>query len=117
MNDSRLEINQQLFEDDAALVTDSEEKLCILVSEFDRVCERKLSVNVGKSKVKRCSWHGNWARMHVILNDEPLAEMDCFKYLGSLVVADRGCKTDVVQRMNEGYRTWRALKSVLSNRG
>ena len=22
-------------------------------------------------------------RMHVIINDEPLEEMDCFKYLGS----------------------------------
>ena len=31
---------------------DSDEKLCRLVSEFGRVCERiKLRVNVGKSKV------------------------------------------------------------------
>ena len=28
-----------------------------------------------------------------------------------------GCERDVVQRMNEGYRVWRALKSVLSNKG
>ena len=27
-------------------------------------------------------------RMHVILNDEPLEEVDCFKYLGSQVAAD-----------------------------
>ena len=26
--------------------------------------------------------HGNGGRMHVILNGEPLEEMDCFKYLG-----------------------------------
>ena len=39
-----------------ALVADSEDKLCRLVSEFGRVCERrKLRVNVGKSKVMRCS--------------------------------------------------------------
>ena len=38
------------------LVADSEDKLCRLVSEFGRVCERrKLRVNVGKSKVMRCS--------------------------------------------------------------
>ena len=43
------EINQQLFADDTALVADSEDKLCRLVSEFGRVCERKkLRVNVGK---------------------------------------------------------------------
>ena len=41
--------------------------------EFGRVCERrKLRVNVGKSKVMRCSRYGNGDRMHVILNCEPL---------------------------------------------
>ena len=59
-NGSRFEINQLLFADDTALVADSEEKLCRLVNEFGRVCERrKLTVNVGKSKVMRCSRYGN----------------------------------------------------------
>ena len=93
-NGGRFEINQLLFADDTALVSDSEEKLCRLVSEFGRVCERrKLRVNVGKSKV-RCSRYGNrcW---YVILNGEPLEEVDCFKYLGSQVAADGGCENDV----------------------
>ena len=55
--------------------------------------------------------------MHAILNGEPVEEVDCFKYQGSLVVADGGCKKDVVHRMNEGYIVWGALKSVRSNRG
>ena len=47
-NGGRFKINQLLFSDDAALVVDSEEKLCRLVSEFGRVCERrKFRVNVG----------------------------------------------------------------------
>ena len=53
----------------------------------------------------------------MILNGDTLEEVDCFKYLGSQVAADGGCERDVVHRMNEGYRAWRALKSVLSNRG
>ena len=82
----------------------SEEKLCRLVSELDRICKRrKLRMNVGKSKVMRCSRYGNGYRMHVILNGEPLEEADCFKYLGSQVAADGGCESDVVHRMNEGY--------------
>ena len=32
------------------------------------------------------------------------------------MAADEGCKRDVVHRMNEGYRAWGELKSVLSNR-
>ena len=55
--------------------------------------------------------------MHVILNGEPLEEVDCFKYLSSELAADGGCKRDVIHRMNEGYRAWGALKTVLSNRG
>ena len=33
------------------------------------------------------------------------------------MAADGGCERDVVHRINEGYRAWGALKSVLSNRG
>ena len=56
-------------------MADSEEKLCRLVGEFGSVCERrKLRVNVGKTKVMRCSRYGNGDRMHVILNGEPLEQ-------------------------------------------
>ena len=42
-NGGRFEINQLLFADDTALVADSEEKLCRLLSEYGRVCKsRKL---------------------------------------------------------------------------
>ena len=33
------------------------------------------------------------------------------------MAVDGGCERDVVHRMNEGYRAWGALKSVISNRG
>ena len=112
-NGGRFEINQLLFEDDTALVADSEEKLCRLASELGRVCERrKLRVNVGKSKVMKCSRYGNGNRMHMILNGEPLEEVDCFKYLGSQVAADGGCERDVVHRMNEGYRAWGVSRAI-----
>ena len=68
-NGGRYEINHLLFADDTALVADSEEKLCRLVSEFGRVCERrKLRINVGKNNIMSCSTYGNGGRMHVILN-------------------------------------------------
>ena len=65
----------------------------------------------------RCSRYGNGDRMQVILNGEPLEEVDCIKYLGSQVAADGGRERDVVHKMNEGYRAYGVLKSVLSNRG
>ena len=53
-------------------------------------------MNVGKNKVMRSSRYGNGSPMHVILNVETLEEVDCFKYLGSQVVADGGYEQDVV---------------------
>ena len=68
------------------------------MSEFGRVCDRrKLRVNCGRK-------------------GERLEVVDCFKFLGSQVVADGGCERDVAHRMNEEYRAWRVLKGVLSNR-
>ena len=64
----------------------------------------------------RCSRYGNGGRLHVIENGIPLEEVDCFRYLGSQVAADGGREWDVAHRMNEVYRAWGALKSVLSNR-
>ena len=59
-NGVRFEINQLFFVYDTALEADSEEKLCRSVCDFGRVCKRrKLGVNVGKSKVMRCSRYGN----------------------------------------------------------
>ena len=55
--------------------------------------------------------------MNVILNGEPLEEVNFFKYLGSQMASDGGCERDVVHRMKKGYRAWGALKGVLSNRG
>ena len=47
------------------------------------MCEKiKLRVNVGKSKVIRCSRHVHVGRMDVRLDGAPLEEVDCFKVLG-----------------------------------
>ena len=52
------------------------------------------------------------------INSEQLEEVDCFNAWGrGQVAVDGGCERDVVHRMNEGYRAWIALKSVLSNGG
>ena len=39
-NDNEWELNQLLFVDDTVVVADSERKLCQLVTEFGRACER-----------------------------------------------------------------------------
>ena len=41
-------------------------------------------MNVGKSKVMRCTRNEDGARLNVMLNGEALEEIDQFKYLGSV---------------------------------
>ena len=87
------------------------------MTEFGRVCERrKLRVNVGKSKVMRCTRNEASARLNVMLNGEAL-EVDQFKYLGSVIGANGGVEADVHHRVNEGCRVLDALKRVMKNRG
>ena len=95
-NDSEWELNQLLFANDTVVVADPERKLCPLVTEFGRVCERrKLRVNVGKSKVMRCTRNEDGARLNVILNGEALEEVDQFKYLDSTIAANGGVEADM----------------------
>ena len=97
-NDNEWELNQLLFADDTVVVADSERKLCQLLTKFGRVCERrKLRVNVGKSKVMRCTRNEDGARLNVMLNGEAL-EVDQFKYLGSVIAANGGVEADVRHR-------------------
>ena len=111
-NDNEWELNQLLFADDTVVVADSERKLCQLVTEFGRVCERrKLRVNVGKSKVMRCTRNKDGARLNVMLNGEALEE------IGLVVAADDGVEADVRHRVNEGCKVLGALKGVMKNRG
>ena len=117
-NDSEWELNQLLFVNDTVVVAGSERKLCQLVTEFGRVCERrKLQVNVGKSNVMRCTRNEDGARLNVMLNGEALEEVDQFKYLGSVIAANGGVEADVHHRVNEGCKVLGALKGVMKNRG
>ena len=59
-------------------------------------------MNVGKSKILRCSRYANVGRIYLNRNGETLVEVYCFKYLGSQVAADGGCQRDILQRITEG---------------
>ena len=74
-------------------------------------------MNVGKSKVMRCTRNEDSTRLNVMLNGEVLEEVDQFKYLGSVIAANGGVEADVCHRMNEGCKVLGALKRVMANRG
>ena len=73
-------------------------------------------MNVGKSKVMRCTRNEDGARLNVMLNGEA-HEVDQLKYLGSVIAANGGVEADVPHRVNEGCKVLGALKGVMKNRG
>ena len=110
-------INQVLFADDTALVADSEAGLGRLVEEFDRVCRRrKLKVNVGKSKVMRCSKEVGGRQLNIVLNGERLEEVDSFKYLGSVISACSDSVKEVKSRVNEVAKVQGGLKVMFNSK-
>ena len=74
-------------------------------------------MNVGKSKVIRCTRNEDGARLNGMLNGEVLKEVDQFKYLGSVIAVNGGVEADVRHRVNEGCKVLGALKVVMKNRG
>ena len=65
--------------------------------------KRKLRVNVGKSKVLRCTRNEDGATLKVMLNGEALQEVFELKYFGSVITAIGGMETNVHHRVNEGW--------------
>ena len=47
-------------------------------------------MNVGKSKVMRCTRNVDGARLNVMLNGDALEEVDQFKYLSSVTATNGG---------------------------
>ena len=74
-------------------------------------------MNVGKSKVMRCTRNEDGARLNVVLNGEGLEEVDRFRYLGLVIAANGGVEADVHHRVNEKCKVLGALKGVMKNRG
>ena len=110
-------VNQLLFADDTALVADSEELLRRLVEEFGRVCQRRgLKVNVGKSKVMKCSRDADGGDLDIRLNGEQLEKVDCFKYLGSTVASDGKIEPEVKVRVNEAGKVLGGMRKILKSR-
>lgn len=110
-------LSMLLFADDTVLVADSEEKLQCLVTEFGRVCKRrKLKVNVGKSKVLRCSNEGACGRMHIQLEGEEMEQVGAFKYLGSHIAEDGSMDVEVNHRVKEAGKMLGGMKQVWKKR-
>lgn len=121
-----------LYADDAVLLAENAEELQRVVTDFDRVCEkRKLKVNVGKCKVMVFE-----RRMHetidfkekyrikkehkksckIKLKNEVLEEVESFKYLGAVLCKYGKMESEIKERKMQGRKVIGELDSILKGR-
>ena len=82
-----------------------------LVTEFGKICDRrKLQVNVGKSKVMRCTTEENRGGLHINLGGEGLEEVESFRYLGSKVARNGEIREEVNFMVREAGKAMGGLK-------
>ena len=106
-----------MFADDTLLVGESEEKLDKLVKEFGNVCNRrKLTVNVGKSKVMRIGKNREENELNVRLNDRRMEEVESYRYLGVDVSSDGRMNEEVSHRIGEARKVAGALQELWKKR-
>jgi len=86
------------------LLATSEAEPQELVDRLDRVSRKySLLINVDKTKVMA----SNGIACRILIQNEPLEQVDTFPYLWSLITNDGECTTEFRTRLNKGQATWR----------
>ena len=94
------------YADDIILLATSEAELPELVDCLDRV-SRRYSVLISINKTKVTASDGIVCR--ILIQNEQLAQVNTFPYLGSLITDDGECTTEFRTRLNR----WQAIRASL----
>ena len=95
------------YADDIILLVTSEE----LVDRLDRVSSRySLLINIDKTKVMASD--GIACRIDLLIQNEQLAQVNTFPYLGSLIAEDGECTTEFRTMLNRGQAIGASLQKI-----
>uniref|UniRef100_A0A3B3HTA8 Reverse transcriptase domain-containing protein n=1 Tax=Oryzias latipes TaxID=8090 RepID=A0A3B3HTA8_ORYLA len=108
-------IQELLFADDSALVTQSLQAMQELLTAFAEASARfGLTINIKKTEVLIQDTHN--AKLNprtVLLNGTPLAEVDKFSYLGSTISNSGSIDTEISKRIQSAASAFGKLRSRL----
>ena len=94
---------------DIILLATSEAELQELVDRLDRVSRRySLLINIDKTKVMV----SDGIACCILLQNEQLAQLSTFPYLGSLITEDHECTTEFRTRLNRGEAILASLQKI-----
>ena len=104
-------ITNLCYTDDIILLATSEAELQELVDRLDRVRRRySLLINIDKTKVMASDGTGiAWC---ILIQNEQLAQVNTFPYLGSLITEDGECTTEFCTRLSRGQAIGASLQKI-----
>jgi len=97
------------YADDIILLATSEAELQELVDRLDQVSRRySLLINIDKTKVMA----SDGIACCILIQNEQLAQVNTFPYLGSLITEDGECMTEFRTRLSKGQAIGASLQKI-----
>ena len=97
------------YADDIILLATSEAELQELVDRLDRVSRRySLLINIDKTMVMA----SDGIACRILIQNEQLAQVNTFPYLGSLITEDGECTTEFRTRLSKGQAFGASLQKI-----
>ena len=104
-------LNNLRFTDDVVLIATSPERLQALIDEVDCVSkEFKLEMSTSKTKITATT--NELQQLLIRCRGELLAQVDKFKYLGSIIEQKADCSYEIKARLGAARSTFRSLTTI-----
>ena len=93
-------VNNERYADDTALIADSNEKLQVIVDKLVTESEKKgLYMNIKKTECMVISKKKTYHQCTIFINGEQVKQVYGFNYLGSLITSDSKCDQEIKRRI------------------
>ena len=110
-------INNLRYADDIVLIAGKEEELQELISIINgENGDMGLSLDIKKTETMVISKKNDPPTCHINLDNKKLQQVDKIKYLGTWILLDGRCKTEVTARIIEAKENFGQMKHLLINR-
>ena len=115
MHISGKHLNNLRFADDVVLIATSPEGLQALIDEVDRV-SKEFQLEISTSKTKIMATTNELQQLLIRCRGEPLAQVEKFKYLGSIIEQKGDCSYEIRARLGAARSAFRSLTAVWKDR-
>ena len=108
--------NNVRYADDTVLIADSEDKLQRIVERVNAAGEAMgLKINRSKTECMVIS-KGGAPTCNISVGNEPIQQVNKFKYLGSTITEDSRCESEIKERIGIARSAFIKMRNVISNR-